>query len=46
MKDSPGESILPYIQSILSHYDLPPVFELLSKPPPPTPIQGGLETYT
>ena len=33
MKDSPSESILTYIQSILSHYDLPSVFGLLSNPP-------------
>ena len=34
MKDSPCESIFTYIQSSLSHYDLPSVFELLTKPPP------------
>ena len=33
MKDSPSESIFTYIQSILSHYDLRSVFELLSNPP-------------
>ena len=33
MKDSPSESIFTYIQSILSHYDLPSVFELSSNPP-------------
>ena len=32
-KDSPSESIFTYIQSILSHYELPAVFELLSNPP-------------
>ena len=33
MKDSPSESISTYIQGILSHYELPSVFELLSNPP-------------
>ena len=33
MKDSLSESIFTYIQSILSPYDLPSVFELLSNPP-------------
>ena len=33
MKDSPSESIFTYNQGILSHYDLPSVFELLSNPP-------------
>ena len=32
-KDSPSESIFIYIQSILSHYELPSFFELLSYPP-------------
>ena len=32
MKDSPSESIFTYIQSILSHYELPAIFELLSNP--------------
>ena len=30
VKDSPSERIFTYIQSILSHYELPSVFELLS----------------
>ena len=33
MKDLPSESIFTYIQNILSHYDLPSVFKLLSYPP-------------
>ena len=33
MKDSPSESIFTDIQSILSHYELPSVFELLSNSP-------------
>ena len=32
MKDSPSESIFTYIQSILSHYDLPFVFGSLTYP--------------
>ena len=33
MKDSTSESIFTYIQSILSHFELPSVYELLSNPP-------------
>ena len=33
MKDSPSESIFTDIQSILRHFELPSVFELLSNPP-------------